>query len=162
GDRIEHASVAPDWAVEEMARLGLTVVSQPNFIAERGDEYRGTVEPDALPYLYRLQAFQTAGVVLAGGSDAPFGDPDPWAAMRAAVTRQTRTGHVMGGDEALSPEDALGLFLADPVHLSVQRGIEVGSVADLCLLDRPWASARGRLLAQDVRAVFIDGIEDAR
>ncbi|MET0363862.1 MAG: amidohydrolase family protein, partial [Sphingobium sp.] len=30
GDRIEHASVAPDWAVEEMARLGLTVVSQPN------------------------------------------------------------------------------------------------------------------------------------
>ena len=36
GDRIEHASVAADWAVEAIARLGLAVVTQPHFIAERG------------------------------------------------------------------------------------------------------------------------------
>ncbi|HEX7873460.1 MAG TPA: amidohydrolase family protein [Sphingobium sp.] len=162
GDRIEHASVAPDWSVAAMARLGLIVVSQPNFIAERGDEYRVAVEPDAVPYLYRLQAFRAAGVVLAGGSDAPFGDPDPWAAMRAAVTRQTRTGHVMGADAALSPEEALDLFLADPVDLGRQRRVAAGMVADLCLLDRPWADARDRLSTGDVRAIVIGGMAQVR
>ncbi|HEX7852164.1 MAG TPA: amidohydrolase family protein [Sphingobium sp.] len=161
GDRIEHASVAPDHLVAEMARLGLIVVSQPHFIAERGDDYRVAVEADAVPWLYRLQAFRRAGVVLAGGSDAPFGEPDPWAAMRAAVERRTRTGHVMGAEEALSPEEALGLFLADPVDLGRQRTVAVGVAGDLCLLDRPWREARERLSAEDVRAAFMDGVQAA-
>ncbi|MFT3966076.1 MAG: amidohydrolase family protein [Sphingobium sp.] len=158
GDRIEHASVAPDPLVSEIARLGLIVVSQPHFIAERGDEYRASVEPDAVPFLYRLQAFGTAGVPLAGGSDAPFGQPDPWAAMRAAVMRRTPDGHVMGAEEALSPEEALALFLADPVDLRRQRDIATGAAADLCLLDRPWTDARSRLSAEDVRATWVCGM----
>jgi predicted amidohydrolase YtcJ len=159
GDRIEHASIAPDALIEEMARLGLAIVAQPHFIAERGDEYRVGVEPDAVPYLYRLRAFRDAGVTMAGGSDAPFGKPDPWAAMRAAVTRQTATGVVMRGEEALSPEEALALFLADPIDLGRQRAIAPGEAADLCLLDRPWAEARERLSAGDVRATFVDGVD---
>lgn len=157
GDRIEHASIAPDTAVAEMARLNLAVVAQPHFIAERGDEYRAVVEPDAVPLLYRLRAFRDAGVTLAGGSDAPFGQPDPWAAMRAAVERRTPSGIVMRADEALSPEEALALFLADPVDLSRQRRIEPGAPANLCLLDRPWSEARERLTSTDVRATLVAG-----
>ncbi|TAJ53045.1 MAG: hydrolase, partial [Nevskiaceae bacterium] len=39
GDRIEHASVLPPELLEEVAALRLTVVTQPHFIAERGDAY---------------------------------------------------------------------------------------------------------------------------
>ena len=39
GDRIEHASVTPPEVIAAMAHLSLTVVTQPAFIAARGDAY---------------------------------------------------------------------------------------------------------------------------
>jgi predicted amidohydrolase YtcJ len=158
GDRIEHASVAPDHLVAEMARLELRVVSQPHFVAERGDQYLREVDSRDRPFLYRLAALQRAGIVLAGGSDAPFGDADPWAAMRAAVTRRTAAGETIGADEALTPEQALALYLADPRDLTRERRIAPGLPADLCVLDRPWAQARLRLETGDVRATLIGGL----
>ncbi len=157
GDRIEHASVAPDHLVESIARLGLAVVSQPHFIAERGDIYRREVEPEFQPVLYRLRAFLEAGVPLAGGSDAPYGGTDPWAAMAAAVSRRTKSGHIIAGQEALTPEEALDLYLRDPENLRRRRRIEPGSDADLCLLNQPWAIVRHDLSARHVRATFIGG-----
>jgi predicted amidohydrolase YtcJ len=157
GDRIEHAGIAPDHLVAEIARLGLWVVSQPHFISERGDQYAVDVEPRDLPSLYRLRAFLDAGVALAGGSDAPFGSPDPWAAMSSAVSRSTRSGLELGLGETLTPEEAVALFLADPVDITTQRRVEIGSVADLCLLDRPWEDARHRLSADDVRITMVEG-----
>ncbi|UVO52679.1 amidohydrolase family protein [Sphingomonas sp. SUN039] len=157
GDRIEHAGIAPDTLVAEIARMGLWAVSQPHFIAERGDRYARDVEPRDLPALYRLRAFTDAGVTLAAGSDAPFGGADPWASMAAAVSRTTRDGPMLGAAEALTPEAALGLFLADPHDLTCERRIQPGAPADLCLLDRDWAAARIRLSAADVRLTMIDG-----
>lgn len=157
GDRIEHASVAPDHLVAEIARLGLWVVSQPHFIVERGDQYRRDIDADTLPLLYRLAAFRDAGIVLAGGSDSPFGAADPWAAMAAACTRRTRGGIVLGPREALTPEAALSLYLADPIDLSRSRDIAEGGAADLCLLDRPWTQARQCLDSGLVRCTIVDG-----
>lgn len=157
GDRIEHASVAPDSAVAEIARLGLAVVSQPHFIAERGDAYRADIAAADLPLLYRLRAFLNAGVTLAGGSDAPFGRTDPWTSMAAAVSRRTRSGASIGPDEALTPEQALDLYLRVPEALDQRRRVEVGAPADLCLLDRSWDRARTDLASVAVRATWIDG-----
>jgi len=157
GDRIEHAGIAPDPLVEEIARLGLAVVSQPHFIAERGDQYLADVEPGLHGALYRLRAFQAAGIALAAGSDAPFGGLDPWAGMRAAVARCTGDGRAIGPDETLSPEEALALYLADPVDLTRRRRIAPGEPADLCLLSLPWAQARERLSSSDVRATVSAG-----
>lgn len=157
GDRIEHASVCPDHLLDDIADLGLAVVAQPNFVSERGDAYRMSIAPSEWPTLYRLQGFLSAGVTLAGGTDAPFGDPDPWAAMAAAISRRTSSGEVIGACEAMSPEQALALFTADPVDLGRQRLLEVGAAADLCLLAAPWAKIRTALSACDVRTTFIDG-----
>lgn len=157
GDRIEHAGVADDDLIARIAELGLAVVSQPHFIAERGDAYLRGVEPRHHGDLYRLAGFIRAGVPLAAGSDAPFGSADPWAAMRAAVSRRTAGGNIIGGDEAVAPEVALALFLADPQDLSRQRPIAPGHAADLCLLRFPWRTARARLSADDVRITIIAG-----
>lgn len=157
GDRIEHASVAPESAVSEISRMGLAVVTQPQFVHERGDRYRADVDERAWPHLYRLRTFLNAGVSLGGGSDAPFGGFDPWAAMAAAVSRRTRGGACIGESEALTPEQALDLYLRDPADLSRRRRLSVGMVSDLCLLDRPWREARHSLSASHVRACFIRG-----
>ena len=86
---VEHAAVAPPDVASRLAKLSLTVVTQPNFVRERGDAYLADVEPRDRPWLYRGRGLLEASVPLGGGTDAPFGDPDPWAAMRAAVDRRT-------------------------------------------------------------------------
>lgn len=157
GDRIEHASVCPDHLLEEIADLGLAVVAQPNFVSERGDAYREAVPAEEWSMLYRLQSFLSAGVTLAGGTDTPFGDADPWEAMRAAISRRTPSGEVIGVREVLTPEQALALFTADPTDLTRQRRLAVGADASLCLLAKPWAEARQALSAGDVRTTFVEG-----
>lgn len=157
GDRIEHASVTSPQAIREIAALDLKIVVQPHFVAERGDGYRASIPETTWPDLYRLRSFLDAGITLAGGSDAPFGTSDPWSAMASAISRQTRSGALIGKGEAITPEEALNLYLADPVDLSRQRQVTAGMVADLCLLNGPWSILRERLSADCVRLTLIGG-----
>lgn len=154
GDRIEHGAIVTPANAEWIARLGLTVVTQPHFLAERGDAYLREVDRDDLPWLYRLAGLKRAGIALAAGSDAPFGGLDPWAAMAAAVTRPPG----FGADEALSPEEALALFTgaADAPGMD-HRSVAPGEPADLCLLDRPWDAAAADLGAVEVRLTLVAG-----
>ena len=158
GDRIEHAGVTPAEAIPLIAGMGLTVVTQPNFIAERGGAYLRDVDPADHDSLYRLRAFLDAGIPLGGGTDAPFGGADPWAAMAAAVSRRSANGHVIGAGEALTPEQALALFLGDPRSPGgPARTVRAGMDADLCLIDRPWDKARLDLGAVEVAMTIRSG-----
>jgi predicted amidohydrolase YtcJ len=157
-DRIEHAAVAPPALVELVAKAGATVVTQPHFLEERGDDYLRELEAGDLPWLYRGRAWLEAGVRLAGGSDAPFGAPDPWKAIRVAVSRRTGAGVILGEGERLAPERALALFLGpldDPG--APPRRVALGAPADLCLLDRPWQRAREEPSSAYVRATWRAG-----
>ena len=157
-DRIEHASVTPPDLLDWMKRLPIAVVTQPNFLFERGDAYLRDVEERDQPWLYRCAGFLEARVPLAGSTDAPFGEPDPWAAMQAAVDRRSALGHAMGPEEALSPEQALALFqspLSGPGRGSA--AITPGAAADLVLLGCSWSEARDRLEAEDVAATWVAG-----
>jgi predicted amidohydrolase YtcJ len=151
GDRIEHASIAPPELATQIAAQGLAVVTQPNFIRERGDAYAAEVAAVDRPWLYRCQGLLEAGVSLGGGTDAPFGDPDPWLAMQAALDRRSPSGILLGEQEALSPERALALFTTpSSAPGGSPRRVALGEPADLCLLDRPWARARDSLASESV------------
>ena len=113
-DRIEHAAVVPDDMVADLVDVGVTVVTQPNFVAERGEHYLRDVPIDEHPQLWRVASLLRAGIPMAASTDAPFGGMDPWAAMRAAVHRTTAGGDVLGPDERISAEEALRLFLGHP------------------------------------------------
>ena len=158
GDRIEHASIAPDELLPQMRQLGISVVTQPGFIATRGDVYRREVDPQEQPWLYRLRGLVDAGIPLAGSSDAPFGDLNPWAAMQAAVDRKCESGVLLGVDEGLSPEQALALFTSS-AHAPGRewRRVALGEPADLCLRSQPWAHARKALGQVRVRATLQAG-----
>ena len=156
--RIEHASVAPPEVIDLLRPLPVTVVTQPGFIAEHGDRYRRDVDRADQDWLYRLRAWDVAGIPLAGSTDAPFGHPDPWTAMSAAVSRRTALGHHIGADEQLTPERALDLFLGRPADPGGPvRSVLPGGPADLCLLVLPWKEARMELSSQLVRATVRDG-----
>jgi predicted amidohydrolase YtcJ len=151
GDRIEHASLTPLALLDSLRELGLLVVTQPNFVTERGDVYVKELPAELHGDLYRCASFLAHGIPLAGGTDAPFGDADPWRAMHAAVSRR------LGEDERLTPEQALALFTGSLESPAQRRRIAIGQDADLCLLDRPWAEARKVLSRDCVRATFVAG-----
>ncbi len=116
GDRIEHAAVVPSDCLADVADLGVTVVTQPNFVVERGDQYLDEVPAAEHHQLWRVASLIAAGVPVALSTDMPFGDGDPWAAMRAAVHRTTHSGAVLGGSECVSALTALTMFLGTAEH----------------------------------------------
>jgi predicted amidohydrolase YtcJ len=144
GDRVEHGSVVPDDLATDVVRLGLTVVTQPGFVAERGDEYLAEVDADDLPFLYRCRTLLALGVPVLASTDAPYTRPDPWRAIAAAVERRTPRGAVLGAAERMPVDDALALFTDGPV--------ETGRAADLCVLTAPMREPAGVEVAATVRA----------
>ena len=158
GDRIEHGSVLPVDLDPLLVAGGVTVIVQPSLVSERGDHYLGQVDGDDLPFLHRHRSLLAAGVRVGVGSDAPVTSADPWAGIVAASTRRTRSGSVVGPDEAVDPATALGWYLADPLDPGgPPRRVEVGSPADLCLLDGPLADALAEPDAERVRHTWVAG-----
>jgi predicted amidohydrolase YtcJ len=157
GDRIEHASVVPPGYPAELARLGLTVVTQPGFISDRGDDYRREVDAAEQPWLYPCATLIRAGVAVAGSTDAPFGPADPWRCIAAAVNRRTPGGHVLGRPERISAGRALRLFLGAADDPGRPRTVAPGQPADLCVLRAPLRQVLARPAADAVRAAIIAG-----
>jgi predicted amidohydrolase YtcJ len=156
-DRIEHAAVVPDDSLGDLAELGVTVVTQPNFVAERGDQYLADVPADEHRQLWRVKSLLDAAVPVALSTDMPFGHGDPWTAMRAAVYRTTPSGAVLNADECVSATRALTMFLGRPDRPGRTRTVETGQPGDLCVLTEPPATALAELDAGMVAATVIGG-----
>jgi predicted amidohydrolase YtcJ len=156
-DRIEHAAVVPQENVADLAELAVTVVTQPNFVAERGDQYLAEVPADEHDQLWRVAALRDAGIPVALSTDMPFGHGDPWTAMRAAVHRTTPSGAVLGGGECVSASAALTMFLGQADQPGRVRAVQTGQPGDLCVLSEPPATALAELDAGMVAATVIGG-----
>jgi predicted amidohydrolase YtcJ len=164
GDRIEHGSIIPVDLLPELAAAGVTVVTNPSLVHDRGDRYLEDVDPADRDDLYRCASLIRAGVKVAAGSDAPFGNADPWVSVRVAARRRTAGGVQLGPDEAVGPGAAVGLFLGDADSPATPRRLGPGARADLIVLDRPWAEltegaveAPALLAPERVRATVVGG-----
>ncbi|MBO0729473.1 MAG: amidohydrolase family protein, partial [Acidimicrobiaceae bacterium] len=156
-DRLEHASIAPHELMAEARQLELVVVSQPQLVCERGDQYLEEVEADDLSALYPLKSLLSAGVPVAFGSDAPYGTPDPWAAIRSAMTRQTDSGRTLGAPERLGFREALRGFLGWPHRPDLPRQISRNARADLVLLREPLDEVASCPVPEALAATIIGG-----
>ncbi|MGZ4729477.1 MAG: amidohydrolase family protein [Acidimicrobiales bacterium] len=158
GDRIEHGAVVPPELHGDLLRLGLTVVTQPNFVAERGDDYLTDVDVEDIPHLWPCRSLIAAGIPVAAGTDAPFGRPDPWQLIGAAVTRRAPSGAILGAAERLDPPAALDLLLRPGARPgAAARRVAVGRAADLCVLSGSRAEALGAPTDVRVARVIIGG-----
>ena len=149
GDRIEHGAVITDDVMPWIKRLGLTVVTQPHFLARRQDAYLKDVDSKDHPNLWRVGSLLKAGIPVALGSDAPFEDFNPWAVMDAAIHRSKHFGET----ENITAEDALNAYLKPASNAKGKpREIKVGAKANLCLINKQndvlatWV--KGKLLYQ--------------
>ena len=158
GDRIEHAALVPAETIARLRDLGLAVVTQPGFIAHRGDDYLRDVPAADQADLYRVRSLIDGGVACALSSDAPYGPVDPWAVIDAAVRRRTPAGRIAGAAERLTARRALEAYLGAPGDPGgPPRPIAPGAPADLVLLRVSRTEALARPSADLVAATVIAG-----
>lgn len=127
-DRIEHCAECPPDVLELVAQSVAMVVPNPGFLHYDGERYLRTVAGDLVPHLYPAGALVSRGIPTALGSDAPVVEPNPWASMAAAMSRQSASGVDLGGVGVKSAAEALALH-------SCQRRIAPGMPADLAVVE---------------------------
>lgn len=149
GDRIEHGGMIPAAFVPVIADAGLLVVTNPAFIHDRGDRYAATMAPEQWEELYPGAGLRRAGIALLAGSDAPYATPDPWLAMRAACTRRSAGGVLLGGRQRVNALGALRLYCTG--------AIAPGTAADLILCEGTLPDVLTDLTADRLRLTLIAG-----
>ena len=151
--RIEHAALLPEGAEARLSRKGITVVTQPAFIAEHGDRYLRDVPPEKHERLYPIADLLGAGVRVAASTDAPVASIDAVSAMAAAITRRTASGALLAPAQAIAFEDAARMWTqraAEAVGIEARGRIAPGLPADLVRI----SSADGALA---IEAVYRNG-----
>lgn len=152
GDRIEHAAICSPETAAWIARLGLAVVTQPDFLRSRGAGYLRDLPHEDIADLYPHARLLHAGVHVAVSSDAPFGEVDPWRVMATAADRP------IGSQENVSVRSVLSGYLSPPLDPGgAARTVAPGAPADLVLLHTPLAVALRTPDARCVRATWIAG-----
>jgi len=164
-DRFIHAQVLDAKLLERMAKLPLIADIQPRFVASDFPWVLERVGPQRTDYLYAWKKLIDAGVVCAGGSDAPIEPLNPLLGIHAAVTRRRpdsdlpAEGYLPG--ERLSLEQALKLFTegsALAAAESNERGmLQEGFAADFTVLDRDLAQGEKALIEAQTLMTVVNG-----
>ncbi|MGA4992162.1 amidohydrolase family protein [Nonomuraea bangladeshensis] len=158
GDRIEHAGVVPDWCLGPLRRHGLRVVTQPAFLADRGEDMVAGTPAGEEDFLYRYAGLRDAGVRVFPSSDAPYGPADPWRVMAAARDRTTESGRVIARAERVGVAVTLNGYLTPgELPLSGPAVLRPGIAADLVLLRGGLREVLAEPDAERVRLTMIDG-----
>ena len=138
--RIEHCGGPRPDQVERIARLGVIVVGQPRYFWDAGDAWLTVLDPERAHRLQPYREMVAAGVRFALSSDAPVASYRPMDTIASAVMRTTVSGAVIGGDQALTVEEAVRASTADAAasYFADDRlgTLEAGKLADVVVLDR--------------------------
>ena len=124
---------------KKMARLGVGANLFANHVYYWGDVHRRTtMGPDKARRLDAAATAREAGVAIALHSDHPVTPVAPLFTMWCAVNRLTRSGHLLGPHDRLSPLAALEAVTLGSAYLMRRDhelgSIEVGKWADLTVL----------------------------
>ncbi len=160
--RIEHCGECPPDLLQRLKKLGCVIVTQPPFIYYSGERYLATVAKSQLPWLYRIRSPLESGVVMAGSSDTPVVPCNPLVGIYAAVTRLADSGQVLLPEEAISSQQALGLYTINAAYTSFEEDIKgsitPGKLADIVVLsDDPTHSPPERIKDIKVEMTIIGG-----
>jgi predicted amidohydrolase YtcJ len=138
---LEHLGYSTEAQNRRIARMGLMVSAQPNYIRVLGDAYgREGLGPGRAEAINRLGSLERLGVPLGLHSDFNMAPIDPLYLAWVAANRITIEGKVKAPAERLSLEKALRAITIEAAQVigmdSMVGSIAVGKQADFVALDR--------------------------
>lgn len=138
--RLEHNSACTPRQLKRIKELGVTPSSSIGYMWGIGDDYAENFGPERVRWLHPHRTMNEMGIVAGGNSDYPVSDGNPLIQIYEAVTRRTRTGLVVGPEEAIGVMDAVRLYTWNGAFLgkeeNVKGSLEPGKLADMVVLDR--------------------------
>jgi hypothetical protein len=138
--RVEHAQVLTPTDIPRFARLGVVPSMQPTHCTSDMRWAAERLGPERLAGAYAWRSILDTGAYLAGGSDFPVEDANPFHGLHAAVTRRPLEGPDPGWQPAqrLTRDEAVRAFTiwnARSIGREADQGsLEVGKRADLIAL----------------------------
>jgi predicted amidohydrolase YtcJ len=157
--RVEHAQVLAERDIPRFARLGVVPSMQPTHCTSDMRWAPDRLGPERLPGAYAWRSLLATGVPIAGGSDFPVEDANPFHGMYAAVTRRPPSGEDRGWqpEQRMTREEAVRSWTSWSAWAARQDAevgtLEPGKRADLVVLDEDvFTCAEARI--RDIRPVL--------
>ncbi len=137
--RIEHCTVINDSIIQRMRALNVIPTPFSTYVYYHGEKMQYYGE-ERLKHMFALRTFLDAGLRPTQASDYPPGEFPPVMALQSEVTRTDMKGHVWGGNQRISVEEAIYVGTMNGAYASYEENlkgsIELGKLADLVVLGR--------------------------
>lgn len=111
--RVEHAQILRPQDLQRFAVLEVIASIQPTHATSDMNMAADRLGDERLEAAYAWQSLLESGARLAGGSDFPVENPNPFHGLYSAVTRQDQAGEPPGGwlpTQKMTRDAALALF----------------------------------------------------
>jgi predicted amidohydrolase YtcJ len=166
--RLEHCGCMRDEQFARAAALGVTVSLFMAHVYYWGDVLHDSLFPPEVADRWAAAGSALrAGVRISFHNDGFVSPTRPLLNIQTAVTRATRSGRVLGPEQAISVEQALRAQTIDAAYQlfmdDIVGSLETGKLADLVVLaENPLAVAPERIGAIAVEATYVGGVKVAR
>lgn len=163
--RIEHAQVVHPDDIPRFAQLGIVASMQPTHCTSDMYWAEQRIGPTRIRGAYAWRSMRQAGVVLAGGSDAPVESNNPLWGIYAAVTRKDHKSFPESGwqpQEKLDCMESVSMFTRDAAYAEFEENfkgrIRPGMAADLTVLSKDIMTVEpSEILSTQVLMTIVDG-----
>jgi len=163
--RVEHAQILAPADIPRFARLGVVPSMQPTHCTSDMRWAGERLGPERLAGAYAWRSVLDSGAYIAGGSDFPVEDANPFHGLHAAVTRRPREGDDPGWPLAqrMTREEAVRAFTiwnARSIGRDADQGsLEPGKRADLIALsDDVFTCAEARIAGLAPVLTMVGGV----
>lgn len=160
--RVHHAYFPRAATMTLMAKHGIAALVSSPFLVHLGESFVASVGEARAACMMPMTSYLRRRVPLAGTSDSPVADYNPWVGMYGAISRTTVTGRALDPSERIGREDAIRCYTrwaAAATGDSDSRGsIEPGKLADLIVIDRdPLAASDEEIRETRVLKTMVGG-----
>jgi predicted amidohydrolase YtcJ len=136
-----HGDFIGAKSLAALASHGYGVNMNPSIKWTISDLMDEVVGPERSAYQWPVRSAFEAGVTVCASSDAPVTEPDWRLGVAAMLLRESKaSGRQSGADQCVSLAEALRAYTINAARQdfaeSWKGSLEVGKVADLCVLDR--------------------------
>lgn len=164
-DRIIHVPFVPDKLLKRLQNPSRVADIQPRFLASDFPWVQKRLGEKRIKHSYAWKTLLDAGIICAGGSDAPVEPVSPLLGIHAAVTRKT-PGDTHSGyrpEEKISVTEAFRLFTEYAAYATSEETIKGtiarGKLADMTVYSRNPFTLKDpdQLLTVEIEKTIIGG-----